>query len=61
MPEGTQTNATLAARIRSLQGQVVLRNLGFKERGGAEIELPMLIVADDHITRYDAEVQAAML
>jgi hypothetical protein len=55
--EGTQTNVTLAARIKSLQEQVVLRNLGFKERGEPEIELPILTVADNHITRYGAEVQ----
>jgi hypothetical protein len=59
--EGTQTNVTLAARIRSLEEQVVLRNLGFKDRGEPEIELSMLIVADNHITRHGAEVQAAML
>ena len=53
---GIQTTASLARRINSLKQQVLRRNKGFHNRGEREIKFPIIILADNHSSRYGHEV-----
>ena len=53
---GIQTAVSLSKRIKSLKEQVLKRNAGFKRRGQKQIEFPIVILADNHSSRFGHEV-----
>jgi hypothetical protein len=53
---GIQTTTSLSKRIKSLKQQVLKRNEGFRKKKQPEIKFPIIILADNHSSRFGHEV-----
>jgi hypothetical protein len=57
---GIQTQATLAKRMASLRQQIVDRNTACVLEGTAPIEFPIVMLLDNHSSRFGSEVHDAL-